>query len=85
MKLNLPPALDAYVKNLVAHGRYADEADVIRDALRRLADSDLDPETGESRGLLWAELAEAELGPRSPYGVMDVFENVLASAPAAAK
>lgn len=85
MKLDLPPALKAYVKDLVAHGRYADEADVIRDALRRLADNDLDPETGEPRGVLWAELLEAEHGPRSPFGVMDVFENVLANAPAAAE
>ena len=38
MNLTLPPALDAFVKNLVAQGRYADEKDLeqlhaLRDAL----------------------------------------------------
>ncbi len=42
MNLELPPALDAFVKDLVAQGRYADEADVVRDALRRLAERDAD-------------------------------------------
>ena len=54
MQLTLPPALDAFVKDLVAQGRYADEADVVRDALRRLAEHDLDPETGLSISVLRA-------------------------------
>lgn len=76
MNLSLPPALDAFVKDLVARGRYADESDVVRDALRRLADGDFDPETGEPITALRAQLAEAEAGPRSALGVMAVFDAV---------
>ncbi len=85
MQLNLPPALDAFVKDLVAQGRYADEADVVRDALRRLAEHDLDPETGLNIGALRAELAEAEAGPRSGATAMGVFERVAAAARSAAE
>jgi putative addiction module CopG family antidote len=84
MQLNLPPALDAFVKDLVAQGRYADEADVVRDALRRLAEHDLDPETGLAVSALRAELADAEAGPRSSATVMEVFERVAAGARTAA-
>lgn len=83
MNLSLPPALDAFVKDLVARGRYADESDVVRDALRRLADSDLDPETGEPISELRAELAEAEAGPRSALGVMAVFDTTVGGSSAA--
>ncbi len=83
MNLSLPPALDAFVKDLVARGRYADESDVVRDALRRLADGDLDPETGEPIATLRAELAEAETGPRTALGVMAVFDAVAAGSSAA--
>ncbi|MEQ1708352.1 MAG: type II toxin-antitoxin system ParD family antitoxin [Terricaulis sp.] len=85
MQLNLPPALDAFVKDLVAQGRYADEGDVVRDALRRLAEHDLDPETGLSTSLLRAELMAAETGPRSAATVMEVFERVAAGARSAAE
>ncbi len=76
MNLTLPPALDAFIKDLVARGRYSDESDVVRDALRRLADSDLDPETGEPITALRAELSEAEAGPRSALSVMTVYDTV---------
>jgi putative addiction module CopG family antidote len=84
MHLTLPPGLDAFVKDLVAQGRYADEADVVRDALRRLAEHDLDPETGLAIAALRAELADAEAGPRSGATVMDVFERVATGARSAA-
>lgn len=83
MNLTLPPALDAFVKDLVARGRYVDESDVVRDALRRLADIDLDPETGEPIATLRAELAEAEAGPRSALDVMAVFDAVTGGSSAA--
>jgi putative addiction module CopG family antidote len=85
MHLTLPPALDAFVKDLVAQGRYADEADVVRDALRRLAEHDLDPETGLAIGVLRAELADAEAGPRSSAAVMEVFERTALTARSAAE
>jgi putative addiction module CopG family antidote len=85
MKLDLPPVLEAFVKDLVAQGRYADEADVLRDAVRRLAEQDLDPETGAQMSVLRAELAEAAAGPAASTSVMDIFERtanaVRASAP----
>lgn len=84
MNLNLPPALDAFVKDLVAQGRYADEADVVRDAVRRLAENDLDPETGVAISALRAELAAAEAGPRAQSTTMEIFERVAAKPRAAA-
>ena len=36
MKITLPEALEALVKEKVRSGRYADESDVMRDALRAL-------------------------------------------------
>ena len=85
MMVDLPPALATFVKDLVAQGRYADEADVVRDALRRLAEHDLDPETGLAISVLRAELAEAEAGPRSGATVMELFERVAVGARSAAE
>jgi len=81
MNIDLPAALDAFVKDLVAQGRYADEGEVIRDAVRRMAERDLDPETGVAINTLRAELAAAEAGPRSSADVMAVFDRVAATAP----
>lgn len=62
MKITLPEALEALVKNKVRSGRYADESDVMRDALRALEWRD----DGE-----WAALEAALLdgarSPRRPY------------------
>lgn len=38
MSTTLTPDLEAFVREEVASGRYADEAEVIRDAVRRLAE-----------------------------------------------
>lgn len=38
LTLTLPPELEAFVREEVAAGRYASEAEVIRDAIRRLAE-----------------------------------------------
>lgn len=63
MQLDLPPALEAFVKDLVAQGRYADEADVLRDAVRRIAERDL-----EQLQTLRDALIEGELsGPPQPF------------------
>jgi putative addiction module CopG family antidote len=78
MQLDLPPALDAFVKDLIARGHYADEADVVRDALRRMAEQDVDPETGASLAALRADLAAAEASGRSTASVTDVFERAAA-------
>ena len=49
-------------------------------ALRRLAEHDLDPETGLTIGALRSELADAEAGPRSAATTMEVFERLAARA-----
>jgi putative addiction module CopG family antidote len=40
MKITLTKELEAFVKEKVRSGRYADESDVIRDALRALEQCD---------------------------------------------
>ncbi|MGO8676013.1 MAG: type II toxin-antitoxin system ParD family antitoxin [Limisphaerales bacterium] len=63
MKITLPEAPQALVKKKVRSGRYADESDVVRDALRALEWRD----DGE-----WAALEAALLdgvrSPHRPYG-----------------
>ncbi|MBL8536932.1 MAG: type II toxin-antitoxin system ParD family antitoxin [Hyphomonadaceae bacterium] len=85
MQIDLPPALAAFIHDLVAQGRYADEAEVVRDAIRRMAERDRDPETGLHITALRAELEAAEAGPRSSASVMDIFGRVASSVRAAAK
>lgn len=53
----LTPDLEAFVRDEVAAGRYADEAEVIRDAVRRLAEL---REAAEARRL---EALRAALAP----------------------
>ena len=63
---------------MVARGRHADEADVIRDAVRRLADSDIDPETGVPIAQLREELAAAEASQHSESTVIEIYERIAA-------
>jgi putative addiction module CopG family antidote len=42
IEVNLPSALEAFVKGRVADGVYASEAEVIHDAVRRLAGGEFD-------------------------------------------
>ena len=63
MKITLPEALEALVKEKVRSGRYADENDVIRDALRALEwRDDCDSPALE------AALLEGTRSPHRPYG-----------------
>ena len=41
MKIDLTPALEEMVRNKVASGRYLDESEVVRDALRALERQDI--------------------------------------------
>jgi putative addiction module CopG family antidote len=70
----LPADLDAFVREEVAAGRYADEADVIRDAVRRLAEERAAAEAvklSNLRAALAPGLADAEAGRFAAGGVMD--------------
>jgi len=40
MEVQLPPALEAFVRERVASGRYRDESEVMSEALRRWEDDD---------------------------------------------
>lgn len=65
MQSTLPPDLDDFVREEVAAGRYADADDVIRDAVRRLAEqreaADA-PKLAALRAALAPGLADAEAG-----------------------
>ena len=63
MKITLPEALETLVKEKVRSGRYADESDVMRDALRALESRD-DYESPA----LEAALLEGVRSPHRPYG-----------------
>jgi putative addiction module CopG family antidote len=63
VKITLPEALEALVKEKVRSGRYADESDVVRDALRALEwRDDCDSPALE------AALVEGVRSPHRPYG-----------------
>lgn len=74
MSPNLPPDLDEFVREEVQAGRYADEADVIRDAVRQLAEKREAAEAAKLaslRGALTSGLADAAAGRFAEGGVMD--------------
>jgi antitoxin ParD1/3/4 len=68
MQITLPSALDAFVKDSVASGLYSSEAEVVADAVRRLAEQQREPElSGTDIAYLrkaWDEgIASGEAGP----------------------
>jgi putative addiction module CopG family antidote len=70
----LPSDLDAFVREEVAAGRYSDEAEVIRDAVRRLADERAAAESAKLanlRAALAPGLADAADGRFAAGGVKD--------------
>lgn len=74
MASTLTPDLEAFVRDEVAAGRYADEAEVIRDAVRRLADLRDAVEAGKLdalRAALALGLADVAAGRFVQGGVMD--------------
>lgn len=74
MSSNLPPDLDEFVREEVKSGRYADEADVIRDAVRQLAEKREAAEAAKLaalRAALAPGLADAAAGRFAEGGVMD--------------
>jgi antitoxin ParD1/3/4 len=63
MKVTLTEELTTFVKEKVRSGRYADESDVMRDALRALALRD-----DFASPALEAALLEGVRSPHRPYG-----------------
>ncbi len=68
MNITLPPALNHLVDRLVHTGRYADEGDVVREALRVLERQEFDESPA-----LEAAILEGVASPHRPYdaSVMD--------------
>lgn len=62
MTVALPPALNQLIERLVHSGRYADEGDVVREALRVLERQMLDESPA-----LEAALLEGVHSPHQPY------------------
>ncbi|TDU70929.1 antitoxin ParD1/3/4 [Prosthecobacter fusiformis] len=63
MEITLPPGLDQFVQHLVQAGRYADEGDVVRTALRVLERQEFDESPALESALL-----EGVRSPHRPYG-----------------
>ena len=73
MPSSLPPDLDEFVHEEVKSGRYVDEADVIRDAVRQLAEKREAEEAAKLavlRAALAPGLADATTGRFVEGGVM---------------
>lgn len=62
MTVAIPPALSQLVERLVHTGRYADESDVVREALRMLEQQEFDESPA-----LEAALLEGVRSPHQPY------------------
>ncbi len=62
MTVTLPPALNQLVDRLVHTGRYADEGDVVREALRVLERQEFDESPA-----LEAAILEGVASPHQPY------------------
>jgi len=62
MEIALPPALEKLVERLIRTGRYTDEGDVIREALRALERQELDESPA-----LEAAVLEGVGSPHLPY------------------
>lgn len=62
MTITLPPALNQLVDRLVSTGRYADESDVVREALRVLERQEFDESPA-----LEAAILEGVASPHQPY------------------
>lgn len=72
MTVALPPALSEFVNRLVASGRFADESDVVREALRMFESQELDESPA-----LEAALLEGVRSSHRPYdaAVLDAIRN----------
>jgi putative addiction module CopG family antidote len=70
MTIALPPALDHLVERLLSTGRYADEGEVVREALRVLEQQEFDESPA-----LEAAILEGVHSPHTPYDI-SVLERI---------
>lgn len=70
MTIALPPALGNLIERFIRTGRYADEGDVVREALRVLEHQEFDESPA-----LEAALLEGVRSPHLPYDAM-VLERI---------
>lgn len=79
-QLNLDPESELMIDNLVASGRFAERADVLRHGIRlafdedQQADEPLDPET---LAMLEKRIAEANADPDGGIPAEDVFAELI--------
>lgn len=74
MTVALPPALDQFVSRLLATGRYADEGEIMREALRMLERHEFDESPA-----LEAALLEGVRSSHRPYD-SSVLDSIRAAA-----
>jgi len=74
MTVALPPALAQFVNHLLATGRYADEGEIMREALRALERREFDESPA-----LEAALLEGVRSPHRPYDAT-VLDSIRAAA-----
>ena len=80
MNVNLTPELEALVQRKVASGLYNNQSEVVREALRLLAEQDRlrEAHTAKLRGVLADGLAQADRGELvdGPKSVAEVRKNL---------
>jgi putative addiction module CopG family antidote len=74
IEVNLPSALEAFVKGRVADGVYASEAEVIHDAVRRLAGGEFDAEETAYLRKAWQEGLESPLD--GEFSAVEIWSDV---------
>ncbi len=79
MTIALPPALDQFVSRMLATGRYADEGEIMREALRLLERRELDESPALEAALLEAALLEGVRSPHRAYN-SSVLDSIRAAA-----
>jgi antitoxin ParD1/3/4 len=79
-KVDLPPSLAGFVRRQVEAGLYDDAGDVIRDALRRLADVD-ERKIAAVKAALAPGVAEADAGIYFDGDIEDILAEVRPPAP----
>ena len=74
-ELTFPPELQSWIEARLAEGRYADEADYLRDLVRRdQASADVE--------WLRTKIAEADASPLLKQDIRTVVEEIIAEIPA---
>lgn len=81
LTVTLPPALGQFIKDQVADGLYADEGELVRDAIRRMAtdfDGSYEARFAALREALRPGLEDADAGRFSSRSVKKVAEQARA-------